>query len=88
MSRGKHKLTRDEQEEIDLMDMRKSAAGLEDLKINLKCKTEGQKLLVNSIKSKEVTICSGLAGTGKTRAACQRLRVGCTVSKDTLGCPW
>ena len=32
----------------------------------LKCKTEKQKELVKSIRKKEVTICSGSAGTGKT----------------------
>lgn len=32
----------------------------------LKCKTEKQKDLVKSIRKKEVTICSGSAGTGKT----------------------
>lgn len=33
---------------------------------DLKCKTEKQKELVKSIRKKEVTICSGSAGTGKT----------------------
>ena len=32
----------------------------------LKCKTEKQKELVHSIRNKEITICSGSAGTGKT----------------------
>jgi len=38
--------------------------------IRVKCKTENQKLLVNAIKEKEVIICSGTAGTGKTFLAC------------------
>ena len=38
--------------------------------INVKCKTPNQKALVNSIKEKEITICSGPAGTGKTYLAC------------------
>ena len=38
--------------------------------IKVKCKTENQKALINSIKEKEVTICSGPAGTGKTYLAC------------------
>ena len=38
--------------------------------ISVKCKTENQKLLVNTIKEKEVVICSGPAGTGKTFLAC------------------
>ena len=33
---------------------------------DLKCKTEKQKELVKSIRKKEVTICSGSSGTGKT----------------------
>lgn len=33
---------------------------------DLKCKTQKQKELVKSIRKKEITICSGSAGTGKT----------------------
>ena len=33
---------------------------------DLKCKTQKQKELVRSIRKKEITICSGSAGTGKT----------------------
>ncbi len=36
------------------------------LNVNVKCKTENQKKLINSIKQNEITICSGLPGTGKT----------------------
>lgn len=66
------KLSREEREETDLamMSRENKLTSLKDLKIILKCKTEGQKELVNSIKSKEITICSGLAGTGKTYLAC------------------
>lgn len=64
------KLTRDEREEIELAEIKKASSGISDLKISLKCKTEGQKTLVNAIKGKEITICSGLAGTGKTYIAC------------------
>ena len=38
--------------------------------IRVKCKTENQKSLINAIKEKEVIICSGPAGTGKTYLAC------------------
>ena len=38
--------------------------------VSVKCKTENQKALVNAIKEKEVIICSGPAGTGKTYLAC------------------
>ena len=34
--------------------------------IQLKCKTPGQKELLNSIKENQITICSGRAGSGKT----------------------
>ncbi len=34
--------------------------------ISIKCKTPGQKELLNSIKSNQITICSGRAGSGKT----------------------
>jgi len=36
------------------------------ISINIKCKSENQKKLVNSIKQNEITICSGLPGSGKT----------------------
>lgn len=37
------------------------------LKINIKCKSENQKKLINSIKENEITICCGLPGTGKAQ---------------------
>ena len=40
------------------------------ISINVKCKTENQKKLVNSIKQNEITICSGLPGSGKTFLSC------------------
>jgi phosphate starvation-inducible PhoH-like protein len=40
------------------------------MSINTKCKNENQKKVVNSIKSNEITIVSGLPGTGKTFVAC------------------
>lgn len=43
---------------------------LENTNINLKCKTENQKKLLNLIKEKEVIICSGPAGCGKTYLSC------------------
>lgn len=39
---------------------------LQTFKISVKCKTENQKRLVNSIKENQITIASGLAGSGKT----------------------
>lgn len=43
---------------------------LSKMKFEVKCKTENQKKLVNLIKEKEITICCGLAGCGKTFLAC------------------
>jgi phosphate starvation-inducible PhoH-like protein len=40
------------------------------ISINIKCKSENQKKLVNSIKQNEITICSGLPGSGKTFLSC------------------
>lgn len=43
---------------------------LQDISIQLKCKTSGQKTLAKYIKEKEITVCSGPPGTGKTYVAC------------------
>ena len=43
---------------------------LTTLSVNIKCRTENQKKLINSIKQNEITICSGLPGTGKTFLSC------------------
>jgi phosphate starvation-inducible PhoH-like protein len=40
------------------------------MSIRITCKNENQKKVVNSIKSNEITIVSGLPGTGKTYLAC------------------
>ena len=40
---------------------------LQTIKVNVKCKTENQKRLLNSIKENEITICCGLPGTGKAQ---------------------
>ena len=39
---------------------------LDRIKLSIKCKTETQKKLINAIKENDVTICTGVAGTGKT----------------------
>jgi len=39
---------------------------LDKIKLTIKCKNETQKKLINSIKDNDVTICTGVAGTGKT----------------------
>ena len=68
MSRNKG-LSRDEELEVDDFFTNRGAFTLNKMSINIKCKTAGQKELINSIKNKEVTICSGPAGTGKTLIA-------------------
>jgi phosphate starvation-inducible PhoH-like protein len=40
------------------------------INVNIKCKTEKQKHLLNSIRDNEITIISGLAGSGKTFLSC------------------
>lgn len=39
---------------------------LASIKLSIKCKNETQKKLINTIKDNDVTICTGVAGTGKT----------------------
>ena len=43
---------------------------LDTLKINVKCKSPGQKELIKTIRDKEITFVSGMAGTGKTYVTC------------------
>ena len=78
MSRGRTRkskqLTNEEQFEIDFGSSRKPSINettiLQVLKVDVKCKTENQKALVNSVKDNIFTIVNGLAGTGKTFLAC------------------
>ena len=73
MGRRSKKLSRDEQQEVEAwiyQNNTEETRMTDTMTINVKCKTENQKSLVNSIKEKEVTICSGPAGTGKTFLAC------------------
>jgi phosphate starvation-inducible protein PhoH and related proteins len=65
------------EEEIRSMDTWRNEQGykdqkkeLENLSVTVKCKTPGQKELIKAIRSKEVTFCAGMAGTGKTYLAC------------------
>ena len=74
MARSKKQKHTKEQEEFIYDDIIKNSTPETNLKksikVTIKCKSENQKKLINSIKSKDVTICSGLAGTGKTYLAC------------------
>jgi phosphate starvation-inducible protein PhoH and related proteins len=73
MGRRSKKLSREEQAEVEqwiYQNNTEESRMTDTMTINVKCKTENQKSLVNSIKENEVTICSGPAGTGKTFLAC------------------
>ena len=72
MGRSK-RLSREEKQEVEawIYQNNTEETRLTDtMTIRVKCKTENQKALVNAIKEKEVVICSGPAGTGKTFLAC------------------
>ena len=73
MTRKSKRLSKDEQQEVEAwiyQNNTEETRMTDTMTINVKCKTENQKSLVNSIKENEVTICSGPAGTGKTFLAC------------------
>jgi phosphate starvation-inducible PhoH-like protein len=67
----KRKLTPEqEQEAFDIIASSSIRTNpLLSLKIDVKCKTKGQKVLLESIKNNIITICSGRAGSGKTYIA-------------------
>ena len=71
---GKSKrLSKEEKQEVEAwiyQNNTEESRVTDTMTISVKCKTENQKTFVNSIKEKEVTICSGPAGTGKTYLAC------------------
>ena len=72
MGRSK-KLSREEKQEVEAwiyQNNTEETRMTDTMTITVKCKTENQKSLVNAIKEKEVIICSGPAGTGKTYLAC------------------
>lgn len=72
-NRKNKRLTKEEIEEIESFVYRKNIEEdkfLTSMFVNVKCKNENQKKLVKSIKANEITIVSGLPGTGKTFIAC------------------
>ena len=74
MGKRKKKLSQEEQAEVEkwiYQNNTEETRITDTMTIRVKCKTENQKsILVNAIKEKEVVICSGPAGTGKTFLAC------------------
>jgi phosphate starvation-inducible protein PhoH and related proteins len=72
-TRRKKKLTEEELREVESFVYSKNIEEdkyLSSMFVNVKCKNENQKKLVQSIKDNEITIVSGLPGTGKTFIAC------------------
>lgn len=70
MARKKRYTEEEEQEIYESIVSQQNNHTLKTSKIDLKYKNENQKKLAESIEKKEVTICSGPAGTGKTFIAC------------------
>jgi len=73
MGKIKKKYTQEEENNIynDIVENSTPRKNLLDqIKVNVKCKSENQKKLIKSIQSKDITICSGPAGTGKTYLSC------------------
>jgi len=73
MGRRSNRLSKEEKMEVEqwiYQNNTEETRMTDTMTIKVKCKTENQKALVNSIKENEVTICSGPAGTGKTYLAC------------------
>jgi len=73
MGRKGKKLTKEEKMEVEewiYQNNTEETRITDTMTIRVKCKTENQKSLVNAIKEKEIVICSGPAGTGKTFLAC------------------
>jgi phosphate starvation-inducible PhoH-like protein len=69
--RTRKKLTPEEEyEAFEAINKAHSGNVLDKMKIDVKCKTQNQKKLVTEIKNKEIVICSGLPGTGKTFLSC------------------
>ena len=75
MTKGKttrrKRLTPDEQDQVfETLMKEPDVKTLNSIHFELKCKTAKQKELVKLIKSKDITICSGYPGSGKTYIAC------------------
>ena len=73
MGRKSKKLSKEEKMEVEewiYQNNTEETRMTDTMTITVKCKTENQKILVNAIKGKEIIICSGPAGSGKTFLAC------------------
>lgn len=69
--RSRKRLTPEEEmEAFEAISRGYSGNPMDKIKVEIKCKTQNQKKLINEIKEKEIVICSGLPGTGKTFLSC------------------
>lgn len=68
--KGKRLSEEEQTEAIQFMEKDKSISIVKKYKVDIKCKTPNQKKFVNLIKEKEIVICGGQAGTGKTFLSC------------------
>ena len=69
--RTRKKLTPEEEfEALEEITRAHSGNVLDKMRVDIKCKTQNQKKLITEIKNKEMVICSGLPGTGKTFLSC------------------
>jgi phosphate starvation-inducible PhoH-like protein len=77
MSNRKRRLSEDEEREVLESIMNAPTNGtLTKVKVELKAKNPNQKIFASLIEDKEIVICSGPAGTGKTYVACaQALKI-------------
>jgi len=70
MARKKRYTEEEEQEILESIVSQQNNSTLKNTKIELKFKNKNQKTFADFIEEKEITICSGPAGTGKTYVAC------------------
>ena len=73
MARKNKRLSKEEKMEVEewiYQNNTEETRMTDTMTITVKCKTENQKTLVNAIKGKEIIVCSGPAGSGKTFLAC------------------
>ena len=73
MGRKSKRLSKEEKMEVEewiYQNNTEETRMTDTMTITVKCKTENQKILVNAIKGKEIIVCSGPAGSGKTFLAC------------------
>lgn len=68
--KGKRLSEEEQTEAIQFMEKDRSVDVVKKYKVEIKCKTPNQKKFVNLIKDKEIVICGGQAGTGKTFLSC------------------